>query len=66
MKKVWPLCSRVLTRLLMCRQVTPFGDAISMRVGAEETMGQLAARIQRRLEIPNEEFAKWKFCLIRC
>jgi len=62
-KVCYPWEGRVTQPLTL--QVTLFGDTISMRVGAEETMRELAARIQKRLEIPDEEFAKWKFCLIR-
>lgn len=42
-----------------------FGDTICMQVGAEETMGEFSRRIQKRLGVPSEEFAKWKFCHVK-
>lgn len=36
-----------------------------MRVGAQEPLSQLAPRIQRRLGVADEEFAKWRFCLVK-
>ena len=42
-----------------------FGDAICMLVGAAETMRDLSLRIQSRLGVPDEEFAKWKFCHVK-
>lgn len=46
-------------------QVTMFGDPICMRVGAEERMEQLAKRVQERLGVADDEFAKWKFCHVK-
>lgn len=42
-----------------------FGDTICMRVGAKETMGEFARRIQQRLGVTDEEFAKWRFCYLK-
>ena len=39
----------------------PFGNPVIVRVSAKETMESLANRIQRRLEVKDEDFAKWQF-----
>ena len=36
-----------------------------IRVGMEESMRSLAARIQKRLDVKDEEFAKWQFRHLR-
>lgn len=59
-----PSSSSVILSLYFV-QVNLFGDMICMQVGAEETMEQLAGRIQRRLGVADEEFAKWKFCHVK-
>lgn len=43
----------------------PFGDPLIVRAGLEETMGSLASRIQKRLEIKDEDFAKWQFRYVK-
>ena len=42
-----------------------FGDSICMRVSTEERMDELAKRIQARLAVPDEDFAKWRFCVVK-
>lgn len=37
----------------------PFGVPMSMVVDRDETIAQLRARVRERLEVPEEEFAKW-------
>ena len=51
--------------LFVLSQVTMFGDTICMKIGTEETMGELSRRIQQRLGVASEEFAKWKFCHVK-
>ena len=46
------------------QRAAPFSDPFIMAVGPEETVGQLRRRVQQRLEVPDEEFAKWRTLLV--
>jgi Ubiquitin-specific protease C-terminal len=43
------------------RALTAFGVPFVMAVSPTETMADVADRIQKRLCIPNEQFAAWRF-----
>lgn len=55
------------------RALTPFGVPFVMAVSPTETMADVAVRIQKRLCIPDEQFAAWRFkcahalaCMLNC
>ena len=41
------------------------GDPLCIRVDVNMTIADVVQRIQTRLQIPDEEFAKWKFYLVK-
>ena len=45
-------------------QAFPFSDPFLMDISPTETVGQLKLRVQKEMEIPNEEFAEWKTVLV--
>ena len=51
---------RSLERFVLL-QASLFGDPLLIRVGLNETMDSVAKRIQQRLGIKDEDFAKWEF-----
>lgn len=42
-------------------QMQNFGEPFLLRIGENETMDSIKARVQAKLGTPDEEFAKWKF-----
>ncbi|KAI3893574.1 hypothetical protein MKW92_052244, partial [Papaver armeniacum] len=42
-------------------QVKNFGEPFFLIIHQGETFGQVKLRIQKKLQVPGEEFAKWKF-----
>lgn len=55
-----------------CQQVTDdgnqkafaFSDPFIMKVGKDETVGQLKKRVQKEMEVPDAEFKEWQVVLI--
>ncbi|KAE8711065.1 Ubiquitin carboxyl-terminal hydrolase 12 [Hibiscus syriacus] len=45
-------------------QTTNFGEPFLMMIRGSETLAEVKVRIQRKLQVPDEEFAKWKFAFI--
>mmetsp|Transcript_58544 Transcript_58544/g.186598 ORF Transcript_58544/g.186598 Transcript_58544/m.186598 type:complete len:209 (-) Transcript_58544:292-918(-) len=41
-----------------------FGDPFLLMIGAEEPLSSIKGRIQSKLEVADEEFAKWKFAFV--
>ena len=50
--------------LLLPQKAFAFSDPFMLRIGSEETVGQLKQRVQAKLEVPDEEFATWNVLLI--
>ncbi|KAJ7296752.1 hypothetical protein O6H91_Y100900 [Diphasiastrum complanatum] len=44
--------------------VQNFGEPFLLLVHDEETLADVKMRIQRKLQVPDEEFAKWKFAFV--
>eukprot|EP00877_Chromochloris_zofingiensis_P003568 jgi/Chrzof1/13211/Cz07g24170.t1 len=44
--------------------VTTFGDPFLLRIGAEEQMDSIKARIREKLGVQQPEFDKWKFAFV--
>lgn len=42
---------------------TPFADPWLMRLGEEETVGQLRQRVREKLGVPEKDFAAWRTVL---
>lgn len=58
-----PMCLRACLPACLYLQPRPFAfsDPFIMRIGAEETVGQLRQRVLQQLEVPEEEReASWK------
>ncbi|XP_026415216.1 ubiquitin carboxyl-terminal hydrolase 12-like isoform X1 [Papaver somniferum] len=45
-------------------QVQNFGEPFFLIIHEGETLGAVKLRIQKKLQIPDEEFAKWKFAFL--
>ncbi|KAI3884831.1 hypothetical protein MKX03_009921 [Papaver bracteatum] len=45
-------------------QVKNFGKPFFLIIPHGETLGQVKLRIQKKLQVPSEEFAKWKFAYL--
>lgn len=45
-------------------QAFPFCDPFLMDISPTETVGDLKLRVQKEMEIPDEEFAEWKVVLV--
>ncbi|KAK9010463.1 hypothetical protein V6N11_036971 [Hibiscus sabdariffa] len=45
-------------------QVQNFGDPFFLVIHEGETLADVKARIQAKLQVPDEEFSKWKFALL--
>ncbi|KAI3696827.1 hypothetical protein L6452_29403 [Arctium lappa] len=45
-------------------QVQNFGDPFFLKIREDETLGDVKVRIQRKLQVPDDEFVKWKFALL--
>ncbi|XP_062004566.1 ubiquitin C-terminal hydrolase 12-like [Rosa rugosa] len=45
-------------------QVQNFGEPFFLVIHEGETLAEVKARIQKKLQVPDEEFAKWKFALL--
>ncbi|KAJ9540444.1 hypothetical protein OSB04_026950 [Centaurea solstitialis] len=45
-------------------QVQNFGEPFFLIIRENETLEAVKARIQRKLEVPDEEFSKWKFAFL--
>ncbi|XP_078441990.1 ubiquitin C-terminal hydrolase 12-like isoform X1 [Wolffia australiana] len=45
-------------------QVKNFGDPFFMVIHEGETLAEASDRIQKKLQIPDEEYAKWKFAFV--
>ncbi|KAI3722123.1 hypothetical protein L2E82_33151 [Cichorium intybus] len=46
------------------RKVDNFGEPFLLVVGENETLASVKVRIQHKLEVPSEEFSKWKFAFV--
>ncbi|XP_042056257.1 ubiquitin C-terminal hydrolase 12-like [Salvia splendens] len=44
-------------------QVQNFGDPFLLVIHKDETLADVKLRIQKKLQVPDEEFSKWKFAL---
>ncbi|XP_020095661.1 ubiquitin carboxyl-terminal hydrolase 12-like isoform X3 [Ananas comosus] len=45
-------------------QVQNFGDPFFLVIHESETLSEVKVRIQKKLQIPDEEFSKWKFAYV--
>ncbi|VAH91713.1 unnamed protein product [Triticum turgidum subsp. durum] len=45
-------------------QIQNFGDPFFLAIREGETLAEVKSRIQRKLQVPDEEFSKWKFAFI--
>ncbi|KAJ0469972.1 putative ubiquitinyl hydrolase 1 [Helianthus annuus] len=45
-------------------QVQNFGEPFFLIIHENETLADVKVRIQRKLEVPDEEFSKWKFAFL--
>ncbi|KAK4279205.1 hypothetical protein QN277_016942 [Acacia crassicarpa] len=45
-------------------QIQNFGDPFFLVIHEGETLADIKVRIQQKLQVPDEEFAKWKFAFI--
>jgi ubiquitin carboxyl-terminal hydrolase 7 len=45
-------------------QVTNFGEPFFLLIHEGETLGDVKARIQKKLQVPDEDFSKWKFAFL--
>ena len=50
-------------QLRLGSQAHNFGDPFLFRVSDSETLAELRPRLQSKLGVPDEEFAKWKFAV---
>lgn len=46
------------------QQIHNFGDPFFLAINDNETLGEIKARIQKKLHVPDEEFSKWKFAFL--
>ncbi|XP_065870951.1 ubiquitin C-terminal hydrolase 12-like isoform X1 [Euphorbia lathyris] len=46
------------------QQVQNFGEPFFLVIHEGETLSEVKARIQKKLQVPDEEFAKWKFAFL--
>lgn len=60
----YPIVMGVSSKLQDGVQVHNFGDPFLFRVSDTETLADIRPRIQKKLGIADEEFAKWKFAVI--
>ncbi|KAI7992555.1 Ubiquitin carboxyl-terminal hydrolase 12 [Camellia lanceoleosa] len=45
-------------------QIQNFGEPFFLVIHEGETLGEVKVRIQKKLQVPDEEFAKWKFAFL--
>ncbi|KAJ9559114.1 hypothetical protein OSB04_013728 [Centaurea solstitialis] len=45
-------------------QVQNFGEPFFLIIREDETLGDVKGRIQRKLQVPEDEFAKWRFAFL--
>ncbi|XP_039043952.1 ubiquitin carboxyl-terminal hydrolase 13-like [Hibiscus syriacus] len=45
-------------------QILNFGDPFFLVIHEGETLAEIKVRIQKKLQVPDEEFAKWKFAFL--
>ncbi|OIT07219.1 ubiquitin carboxyl-terminal hydrolase 13 [Nicotiana attenuata] len=45
-------------------QVQNFGEPFFLVIHEGETLAEIKVRIQKKLQVPNEEFSKWKFAFL--
>ncbi|XP_047307163.1 ubiquitin C-terminal hydrolase 12-like isoform X2 [Impatiens glandulifera] len=46
------------------QQIQNFGDPFFLVIQESETLGEIKLRVQKKLQVPDEEFSKWKFAFI--
>ncbi|KAL8516165.1 hypothetical protein ACS0TY_014727 [Phlomoides rotata] len=46
------------------QQVQDFGDPFFLVIHEGETLAEVKVRIQKKLQVPDEEFSKWKFAFL--
>ncbi|XP_060968980.1 ubiquitin C-terminal hydrolase 12-like isoform X3 [Cannabis sativa] len=46
------------------QQVQNFGEPFFLVIREDETLAEVKVRIQKKLQVPDEEFAKWKFAFL--
>ncbi|PPD79942.1 hypothetical protein GOBAR_DD23136 [Gossypium barbadense] len=46
------------------QQVQNFGEPFFLVIHETETLAEVKVRVQKRLQVPDEEFAKWKFAFL--
>ncbi|KAG6772362.1 hypothetical protein POTOM_023767 [Populus tomentosa] len=56
--------SYTLLHLCPQQQVQNFGEPFFLVIHEGETLAQVKMRIQKKLQVPDEEFAKWKFAFL--
>ncbi|OVA00414.1 hypothetical protein BVC80_2797g1 [Macleaya cordata] len=45
-------------------QVQNFGVPFFLKISERETLAEVKVRIQKKLQVPNDEFSKWKFAFL--
>ncbi|XP_027367555.1 ubiquitin carboxyl-terminal hydrolase 13-like isoform X2 [Abrus precatorius] len=51
-------------RDIINQQVQNFGDPFLLVIHESETLAEVKLRIQKKLQVPDEEFSKWKFAFL--
>lgn len=46
------------------QQVQNFGEPFFLVIREDETLAEVKGRIQKKLQVPDDEFAKWKFAFV--
>ncbi len=57
-------CLQVEEKANRPNQAFPFSDPFLMDISPSETVGELKMRVQKEMEIPDDEFTEWKVVLV--
>uniref|UniRef100_A0A7N2KN06 ubiquitinyl hydrolase 1 n=1 Tax=Quercus lobata TaxID=97700 RepID=A0A7N2KN06_QUELO len=55
---------RILNSFCIIQKIENFGEPFFMVMHEGETLAVIKVRIQKKLQVPHEEFAKWKFAFL--
>ncbi|KAL2945550.1 Ubiquitin carboxyl-terminal hydrolase 12 [Bienertia sinuspersici] len=59
------MCTILQRRLLRTKmQIQNFGEPFFLVIHEGETLAEVKLRIQKKLQVPDEEFSKWKFAFL--